>query len=130
MIFVRENCKPIAKPSADRLRKEIALVKSSFASLTRDDGSYVQIAGGPGLFLLEHRGAPGHRRAYQENPVSPHPDGTTLECSAGSIPMNRADWLLRDQVAEVLLAFSLGSAWPTYVKWRESPHAEHSQRDA
>lgn len=127
MIFVRENCKPIAKPNSDRLRKEVALVKSSFATLTHDDGAYVQIAGGPGLFLLEHRSALGHHRAFQEKPVSPHPDGTTLECSAGSIPMNRADWFLRDQVVEILLAFSLGSAWPGYIRWRESPHAAHSR---
>ena len=130
MIFVREHCKPIAKPSDARLQKELALVKSSFASLTSEDGAYVQVAGGPGLFLLEHKDSAGHRRAFQVNPVAPHPDGTTLECSAGSIPMNRTDWLLRDQVAVIFQAFSVGSAWPAFIQWRESPHAKHFQGGA
>jgi hypothetical protein len=126
MIFVREHCKPIASPSGARIQKELALVKSSFASLTSEDGSYLQVAGGPGLFLLEHKGTAGHRRAFQINPVVPHPDGTTLECSAGSIPMNRADWFLRGQVTEVFEAFAVGGAWPAFVQWRESPHAQQS----
>ena len=113
-----------------RLQKELSLVKSSFASLTREDGSYVQVAGGPGLFLLEYKDAAGQRRAFQANPVAPHPDGTTLECSAGSIPMKQADWFLRDQVAEIFLAFSAGHPWPAYVQWRESQNAEHLQGGA
>jgi hypothetical protein len=125
MIFVREHCKPISTPSATRLQKELSLVKSSFSSLTHTDGSYVQVAGGPGLFLLEHKDAAGHHRAFQANPVAPHPDGTTLECSAGSIPMNRADWFLRDQVAEIFLAFSVGGPWPSYIQWRESHVVKH-----
>jgi hypothetical protein len=127
MIFVREHCKPISTPSATRLQRELAFVRSSFASLTHKNGSYVQVAGGPGLFLLEQRDPTGHRRAFQAHPVAPHPDGTTLECSAGSIPMNRTDWFLRDQVAEVFLAFSVGRTWPPYVQWRECEFAKHFQ---
>lgn len=117
MIFKREHCKPVSKPSAERLGKELARVKSSFASLTRNDGAYVQVAGGPGLFLLEYRDDAGHYRASQGKPVACHPDGTTLECSAGSITMAQADWFLRNQVAEVLSAFASGLAWPKYVRW-------------
>jgi hypothetical protein len=123
MIFVREHCKPVSSPSVARIQRELALLRSSFASLTGDDGSYIQVAGGSGLFLLEHRTSSSHLRAYQLNPVAPHPDGTTLECSAGSIKLNRVDWLLRDQVAGVLAAFSVGDAWPPFLLWRESPHA-------
>jgi hypothetical protein len=127
MNFFREHCKPILAPSATRLQKELGLVKSSFASLTREDGSYVQVAGGPGLFLLECNDAAGRCRAFQANPVAPHSDGTTLECSAGSIPMKQADWFLRHQVAEIFFAFSTGSPWPAYVQWRENYNPEHLQ---
>jgi hypothetical protein len=119
MIFARENCKPLSNPSAARLASELSRVKSSFANLTSSDGTFVQVAGGPGLFLLEYQNSSGHYRAFQNMPVASHPDGTTLECSAGSIPMARAEWFLQQQVAEVFRQFAEGQTWPPYVHWRE-----------
>jgi hypothetical protein len=119
MIFTREHCKPLSNPSAARLASELSRVKSSFASLTSGEGQYVQVAGGPGLFLLEYRNSTGHYRAFQNKPVVSHPDGTTLECSAGSISMARAEWFLLWQVTEVFQQFVASQAWPHYVYWRE-----------
>lgn len=127
MIFVREGCKPVLNPSAERLERELSRTKSSFASLTSADGAYVQVAGGPGLFLLERRDEQGHFRAFQVEPVVSHPDGTLLLCSVGSIPMRQGDWLLRWQVLEVFGALSGGSPWPPYVCWRESQIEAHAE---
>lgn len=119
MIFQREACKPIASPSAARLDRELSFVKSSFAHLTSADGSYLQMAGGPGLFLLEYRDSAGqHHRAMQEVAKVPFPKGTVLQFSAGNVPMDSNEWFVRDQVVQVLLAFATRDPWPPFVQWR------------
>lgn len=65
MIFTRENCKSVTAPSAKKLVLDLSRTKQSFANLVAEDGSFVQVAGGPGLFLLERRELSGsHSRAY------------------------------------------------------------------
>ena len=94
-------------------------MKSSFAVLTHSNMSYVQVAGGPTLFLLEYRDVNGQiYRAFQNNPVVPFPDGTTIESSAGRIVLQRAEWFLYGQILEVLSIFLDGELWPSYVNWR------------
>jgi hypothetical protein len=120
MIFQREHCKAIQRPTTKKVALELARTKSSFASLTSENGSYIQVAGGPGLFVLEYRTADGkHFRAYQTTPIAISPDGTTLESSAGRIPMDRADWFLLLQVTETFSAFLNAAAWPAFLQWRE-----------
>lgn len=120
MIFEREKCKAVANPTAKRVTAELAKTRSSFASLTAADGGYVQVAGGPGLFVLERRSPNGeHYRAFQDEPVVPFPDGTTIESSAGRILMDRQDWFLLKQAAEVFGTFLSAQAWPQYVRWKK-----------
>ena len=119
MIFQREGCKPILNPSAKQLTLELKRTKLSFASLTADDGSFVQVAGGPGLFVLEHRNFSGqHFRGFQDTPVALHPDGTLLQTSAGSFSMAKADWFLVAQVAEAFASFQHSAPWPSVLHWR------------
>ena len=118
MRFEREGCKPIEDPSQARLKKELALTKSAFASLTAPDGSYLQVAGGPGLFALEYRDSSGrHFRGRQATPVVRFKDGTILSFSGGSLTMRRDEWFLIDQVAEIAGAFGLGVELPL-VEWK------------
>lgn len=119
MIFLREGCKPILNPSAKQLAFELKRTKSSYASLSAEDDSYVQVAGGPGLFVIEYRDTVGqHFRGFQETPVAPHPDGTLLQTSAGSFAMAKADWFLIAQVSEAFASFLYSSPWPSVLHWR------------
>lgn len=119
MIFQRNGCKPRLNPSAKQLALELSRTKSSFASLTAENGSFVQVAGGPGLFAIEYRDSSGnHFRGFQEKPVACHPDGTLLQTSAGSISMARADWFLIGQVSETFASFLHSVPWPSNLHWR------------
>lgn len=119
MIFQREGCKPILNPSAKQLTLELKRTKMSFANLTAEDGSFIQVAGGPGLFVLEYRDSRGqHFRGFQTIPVAPHPDGTLLQTSAGSFSMAKADWFLVTQVFEVFASFLRAAPWPNVLHWR------------
>jgi hypothetical protein len=119
MIFQREGCKPLLKPSAKQLVLELKRTKSSFASVTAENGSFVQVAGGPGLFVIEYRDAGGkHFRGFQDAPVASHPDGTLLQTTAGSFSMAKTDWFLAAQVAEAFSSFLHSAPWPGILHWR------------
>jgi len=119
MIFTRENCKSVTAPSAKKLALDLSRTKQSFANLAAEDGSFVQVAGGPGLFLLERRELSGtHSRACQDHPVAIHPDGTVLQSSAGNFCLAQDEWFLLKQIVEVFEAFSNGQPLPSYVRWR------------
>lgn len=88
MQLSRPGCKPILSPTEKQIRRALSLTKSSYMSLTAQDGSFVQVGGGPGLFLLEYRNAEGkHFRATQESAVVPFPDGTILGFTGSEIAM-------------------------------------------
>jgi hypothetical protein len=116
----RENCKPLDQPSERQLYLALRRMKSSFASLTAPDGSYVQVAGGPGLFFVERRDSEGTRyRAAQDPPVVVFADGTTMSFSGGTVRLDRADWFLVGQVKDILAAFSNGRSFPAFLSWRQ-----------
>ncbi len=118
--FVREGCKPVVAPSEGKLKLELSRTRMSFANLANEVGQYLQVAGGPGLFLLERHDNDGkHFRAFQEKPVAPHTDGTTLAFSGGAVQMAQRDWFLIQQVTEIFVAFSESRDWPEYVCWGE-----------
>lgn len=119
MIFEREGCKPTVRPTEAQLRRALSLTKSSFASLTADDGSFLQVGGGPGLFVLEYHDASGrHFRGRQDPPVTRFEDGTTISFSGSMVKMTNAEWFLIGQVAQIFLAFANGAPLPTLVQWQ------------
>lgn len=118
MIFQREGCKPVVSPSRPKLDLELSRVKSSFAHISGADDAYLQVAGGPGLFLLEYHDQAGqHHRAVQEAARVPFPDGTILQFSAGRVSMNANEWFVREQVVGVFSAFIGKEPWPSFVQW-------------
>ena len=119
MIFQRENCKPFAYTTQERVAFELKRTKQSFVILTAEDGAYIQAGGGPTLYVLEYKNMAGvHQRAYQVEPVVPFPDGTILSFSGSSISMDRHDWMLSNQVVEAFDAFATAQPWPSFVYWR------------
>ena len=125
MLFECENQSPIhdvsEKAVVDALKRLRSYGPSSFASLTRDDGSYVQVAGGKVTCMLEKRDmASGkHYRAHQDSPSTPFPDGTILSFSGGDISIKNDEWFNIDQVVEVFTAFLRNQDMPKFVKWRD-----------
>lgn len=125
MKFSRENAKTIDQPSAKQvvhgLRQLKSAGRSTFANLESADGSFVQVAGGPGGCVLEWKdgrtGVP--RRAYLEAPWAPFEDGTTLECRAGSIALRRDEWMRLETVLDSFVAFLEGREFPVALPWRE-----------
>jgi hypothetical protein len=89
--------------------------------LCREDGSYLQTAGGGGGLLLEHRDASTgrHARAYQHSPVVPFGDGTELCFSAGRISLRANEWFTLAQVVEVFTTYLDDAGFPDFVRWRE-----------
>ena len=127
MIFEREGKASIANPTSGQVRRGISALRSygpsSFASLTRDDGTYLQVGGGGGTCLLElYQADTAMRfRAFQD---AKHPifvDGTLLVFSAGEIPMQADEWFRADQISEVFLSFLNNEALPVYIHWRSAP---------
>lgn len=123
MIFQRENTKEVVNPSVAQLNNHLKRLRStgpsSFAILTNDHGDYVQAAGGGGCLLERREATTGrHFRAFQEQPVVPFEDGTTLHFSAGAISLRSDEWFRLGQVVEVFADFLDGTC-PGYVEWRE-----------
>jgi hypothetical protein len=124
MRFEREGKTEIAGVTEKRLIQELSRLRSegpsSFASLTAPDGSYVQAAGGPFLFFVEHRKADpsAHFRAWQNSPVVSFANGTLLSFSAGRVALQQDEWLTKPQVIEVFSAFLSGNSFPPFVSWR------------
>jgi hypothetical protein len=125
MTFERESVTPISDPSAKRVASEIRKLKSygksSFASLTREDGSYVQVAGGGVGCMVEKRDAAAQRqfRAFRRNPTVSFEDGTELVFGGGRIALRRDEWLNSNMVAEIFVAFLEDRPFPSEIDWRD-----------
>lgn len=121
----REGARVVEDPSCARVKRELEKLRSygpsAFASLTRSDGSYVQVAGGGVGCMLEWRDALNqkHYRGHLGEPQVPFPDGAPLTFTGGSIPLRRDEWFRIDQVSEVFCAFLDGKSFPSFVQWRE-----------
>ncbi|MGP3789327.1 hypothetical protein [Pseudomonas sp. B392_1p] len=124
MKFEREKGRVINAPSEAQLLLELSKLRSTgpsgFAVLEAEN-SYIQVAGGPGLFMLEKRehGDGRHYRAYQGKPISPFPDGTMFSFTGGELALNQDEWFQRKQVEEVFLCFLKKTQSPVFLQWRE-----------
>ena len=122
---VKASVKPIENPSDRRLARELSQLRSfgpsTYACLSRDDGSYVQVAGGNVNCALEWRDTTQHRhfRAFQEPPVVPYRDGTKLIFCGGHIELLRGEWFFIKDVILVFTAFLQGLPFPEHVQWRD-----------
>ena len=112
---------PTPKVVERELRKLRSYGKSSFASLTRKDGSYLQVAGGGVGCLLERRSIPEQRhfRAFVVEPRVPFEDGTELVFGGGRIKLMRDEWLDIGTVTKVFLHFLTDPAASDGVQWRD-----------
>ncbi|HEX7694334.1 MAG TPA: hypothetical protein VF409_07580 [Sphingomonas sp.] len=122
IILEGENLAAVSQASEEDVRKAVkALVPgTSFLSLTREDGSYVQAAGGRPWCVVEYRDVPNrqHLRAYQHTPQPKYKDGAKIRTGAGDIALRHDEWFLLKDAAEIFVAFLRGQPFPDRVQWR------------
>lgn len=127
MLFEREGKPPIKNPTPSQVRRALSSLRSygpsSYASLTDDSGSYIQVAGGGVACLLElYRADRGERlRGFGDVQSKAHPDGTLLVFRGGEIPMMADEWFAIDQVADAFCCFLEGREFPAGIHWRGAP---------
>lgn len=94
---------------------------SSYASLTRSDGDYVQVAGGGVSCMIERRDAATgrHFRAHKDRNHPVFADGTILSFGGGEIPLKADEWFNITDVNDVFFAFASGTEFPAFVRWRD-----------
>ena len=100
---------------------------SSFASLTNEQGDYLQVGGGGVTCLLERRDAASgrHYRAFHNKPSTVFADGTLLAFSGGNIPLRSDEWFTAAVVADAFCAFSKGVGLPEAIRWRDVDALAH-----
>lgn len=105
--------KPISNQTNSRISGELQRVrlnkKSTFASLTDEQGNWVQVGGGDVTCVLERKFVVTGviYRAYQNSSIVPIEfDGALLQFGLNKISLKREEWFQIDQVIEVFLAFN------------------------
>lgn len=94
---------------------------SSFASLTDEQGNYLQVAGGGVTCMLERRefASRRHFRGYKEEQSKVFPDGTALVFGGGEIRLASDEWFTAQEVAEIFSAFLRSGELLPSVRWRD-----------
>lgn len=125
MLLEVENMKPARVCEFTEVEKALGTLKSygphSFASLTAQDGSYVQVAGGRVSCVLEKRTSKTseHFRAHLEEPKVPFTGSQTLAFGGGQLQMQPDEVLFIDDVIAVFQAFYESGELPSHIKWRD-----------
>ncbi len=120
-----EGQTPRENPSSAEVRAAVLGLRSyspsSFASLTDDGGSYIQVGGGGVGCVLELRDAEENRhyRAYHDSPSKVFPDGTVLAFSGGNVAMRADEWFTVRVGADAFVAFLERRPLPESVRWRD-----------
>lgn len=125
MLFEVEKKARMHDPTKAQVSAAITKLRSygpsSFASLTDEQGNYLQVAGGGLTCLLERRLAANaqHYRAYLATPSGIQPDGTVLAFSGGQVKLQADEWVSAPLVIEVFTAFLQGHELPQAIRWRD-----------
>lgn len=115
----------VERPTEKQVRSAILKLRSygphSYASLTDEDGNYLQVAGGGVTCLLERRDVSSgkHFRAFHGKPSSIFADGTTLVFNGGEIQLLADEWFTSAVVADAFIAVLNGTPLPAGIGWRD-----------
>ncbi|WP_122521467.1 hypothetical protein [Pannonibacter phragmitetus] len=112
-----QDCAPVEKA----LRSLKSYGPASFAILTKEDGSYVQVAGGRLTCVVEQRsaGAGKQMRARYERAKVPYEVSQTLVFGGGKLEAEPEELLFIEDVILIFKAFWEGSTGPETVAWRD-----------
>ncbi len=125
MLLEVEKKKPAQVHEFSKVEKVLRGLKSygpqSYASLTKTDGSYLQVAGGGVSCVMEMREKPSdrHWRAYLEVAKVPFKGQQTLMFGGGHMTMEPDEVLFIEDVVAVFRAFFESKPFPKDIKWRD-----------
>lgn len=121
-----EGTQAIQEASDEDIARALGVLRSagphSFATLSSDGGSYIQVAGGSQTCVIEVRDATTgtHYRAHQIRPHPIFPDGTKLAFGAGTVVLQGDEWFTTMQAAPILIEFLGGELLPPSAPgWRD-----------
>lgn len=127
MILEVEKKEPVVVEKFSSVEKALNSLKSygpsSYASLTKEDGSYLQVAGGRVTCVLEYR-VPSdqkHLRAYLATPKVSYEGTQTLMFGGGHMNMEPDEMLFIDDVIAAFKAFFNAESLPENLLWRDMP---------
>jgi hypothetical protein len=127
MLLEIEGKKPVQVRDFALVEKALRSLKSygpaSFAILTQEDGSYVQVAGGRLTCVVERRsaGAGKQMRARYERAKVPFEGSQTLVFGGGKLEAEPEEILFIEDVILIFKAFWEGSAGTAVIAWRDMP---------
>lgn len=119
-----ENTKAIENPNNKDIEKLLNKMKSygpiSFCSLTLENSSYIQVAGGQFTCMVEFYDSSNSARyrAYTDKSSTNFPDKTKLVFGAGEIELLRDEWLDIDRVKGIFFELMMDESMPKSVSWR------------
>jgi hypothetical protein len=125
MILEVEKKQPVQVKKFAQVEKELRALKSygphSFASFTRGDGTYLQVAGGRVTCALELREQPEgrHFRAYLVGSSARSKTQQTLMFGGGMLQLEYDEVLFIDDVIVAFRAFFNSEPFPDEMKWRD-----------
>lgn len=125
MLLEIEKKQPVQVSDFSKVEKALRSLKSygpqSFASLTKLDGSYMQVAGGRSTCILEMREQPGnkHWRAYLAKPRIAFEGQQTLMFGGGHMTMESDEVLFIDDVVTAFKEFFESELRPGCTNWRD-----------
>ena len=125
MILEVEKKQPVQVKDFAQVEKALRALKSygphSFASLAREDGTYIQVAGGRVTCALELRMQPDNRhfRAYLVESKTRSKSQQTLMFGGGHLQLEYDEILFIDDVVVAFRAFFSSEPFPSEMKWRD-----------
>ncbi|MCY1222433.1 hypothetical protein D9M68_831150 [compost metagenome] len=124
MKFEGQNFASLTAPSDRVLESRLLALRSygrhSYASLTDDQGNYLQVAGGGVTCMVERFDASSSARvrAFHDKSSPIFPDGTVLSFGAGELRLMADEWFQASAVVEIFLCFKHCREYPDNVHWR------------
>lgn len=125
MLLEVENKKPEQVQDFPKIEEALRGLKSygpqSYASLTKPDGSYLQVAGGGVTCIVEMRDKPSdrHWRAHLDAAKVPFKEQQTLMFGGGHMAMEPDEILFIEDVVTIFKAFFESKSFPRDIKWRD-----------
>lgn len=125
MLLEIENRKPTHVKEFETVKEALrGLQKSgphSFAILTAQDGSYLQVAGGESTCVVELRNRKGgkHYRAYSKQRHGTQTGQQTLAFGGGNMTVEADELLDFDEVLTAFSAFFGQQDFPDQFGWRD-----------
>lgn len=125
MTFEIEKNNPLKIEKFSQIEKKLRSLRSygprSFAILSKEDGSYIQVAGGGVTCVLELRDAKKNiqERAYLLQSRVPFSGEQTLVFGGGKITMDPNEILFIGDVIEVFKSFFYNKPFPENIHWKK-----------